>query len=92
MTDFRKIEHELCRFFASRGAMPTCAGGNVYVGWASTESTTKTAKNEHSANPKSYLLVHVDVRVHEDPETSVICLTDLARELADFIYIQERTK
>lgn len=80
--DFRKIEDELCRFFASRGAMPTVAGGNAYVGWASTQQTTKTAKNEYAE--KGTLVVHVDVKIEDRPSTKVICLTDLARDLADF--------
>lgn len=79
MTDFREIETLLCRFFASRGAMPSCASGDAYIGWASTRVST-TAPNP--AGHKGSILLQTEVVVEDEPSTKVICLTDLAHELS----------
>jgi len=77
VTDFRKMEHFLARFFANHGFTPTAAGGELYIGVASTRYKSKVIKIEGGADATAAHVV-----IDNKPDTEIISLSDLARELA----------
>ena len=80
MADFRRIEHELARFFAGQGFPPTACNGELYIGVASTRYMGQTKVTENGT--VSSARVVIDLK----PDTEIISLSDLASEITQLTH------